>query len=535
MNAKFPVICVLVVLFAFSSQAKGGYTPIQAAAAQGDVAKLQEYLAADPKLTSVGNDQILSLLYIAVVNGQKESVEFLISQGVDVNDKAFQEMNPLTAMALSPGLRDDKCTEIAIVLIAHGAKVDPVDVYKETPLLHAVEAQKSQLAQVLLEHGANQSVRYIGANSGMTPLYYALRHGDMETVSVILKFQPPLEAVNRDGETPLLWAVKSRKSQMARLLLEHGASVTPNALADSVMNPLRYAFTDNFGRIPLHWAAVNGDKEMVSLLLEFKAPLNALDQDRRTPVHWAALRGDKEIVGILLESKAPLDVVDHGGATPLFLAEAAERTEIAEMLRQAGPTVKGAAIAGVAPPTKEAMRAIARRMADGNAAAFDELANAAGDLYRGIDYRKDQARLSLNFDRMKAAFNVLGEEAGKGNDKAFQALKKSLGVHALNSFAPDALGTAAAAGHQEALDILLHYDKWGILESSANLALIAPAQANLQPVVDYFAGVLLNPKNAYRGVYGAARETLAGAAAKGNQKAKEALGKFIAADSKQNE
>ena len=67
-----------------------------------------------------------------------------------------------------------------------------------------------------------------------------------------------------------------------------------------------------------------------------------------------------------------------------------------------------------------------------------------------------------------------------------------------------------------------------MLESEANQALEAPAAANLRPVVDYFAAILLDPANANRGLYGAATIALKSAAAKGNTNAQAALDKFNA-------
>jgi ankyrin repeat protein len=525
------ILGIFIISLALHCGAKGNTNTIQYAAWSGNLENIKKYLADNPKLLS--SKEGLGTLTAAAENGQSEMVAFLISQGADVNEKGFFDMTPLARVASTYSLNnDEKCAAVATILIVHGATIDPVDQYGDTPLLYAVEAHKSRLAQVLLEHGASQMSRFAGANAG-TPLDYALRQGDMETVDVLLKYDPPLEAVNRDRETPLLWAVKSQKIQVARTLLEHGADVTHDD-TDTSVRYLRPDFTDNSGKSPLHWAVLNDNKEMLSLLLEFKAPPNAVDQNGKTPLHLAAARGDKEMVRLLLDAKSPLEAVDHDGATPLFYAEAGEHKEVAEMLRVAGPNVQGAAIAGIAPPTQKAMRSYARRIADGDATAFDELANAAADLYRGINYQKDDARLKMNYYRMQAAFTVLGEEASKGNDKAFQALKKSLGVPSLKSFAPEALGTAAAAGNQEALDILLQHNQWGIMESSTILALTPSAETNLQPAVDYFIDLLINPANRNRGGLGSVKGVVEDAAAHGNQKAQAALEKFNAVATKQD-
>jgi ankyrin repeat protein len=493
------ILGIVIVSVALHSGAKGNTNTIQSAAWSGDLEKVKKYLADTPQLLS--SKEGAGTLTAAAEGGQGEMVAFLISQGADVNEKGFEDMTPLASIASTFRLNnDEKCAEIAAILLAHGAQVDPVDAYKDTPLLHAVEAGKSRLAQVFLNHGASLAVTFSGANSRLTPLHYALRHSDQEMVAVIMEFKPPLEAFDTDSNTPLLWAVKHDKLETARMLLEHGASVTPTyTIASSGMTPIQWHFTmvNNHGNTPFHWAIYSGDKEMVALLLKFKAPL---------------------------------DVKNEFGATPLDLAEASGKTEIAGMLRQAAP-VNSQRAPGTDPatlPSLESMRAIAQRIADGDDAAFDELATISDNLYRGIDYKNDQWRVGLNFARMHAAFDVLDKEAGKGNDKAFQALKKSLTVRHLSSFAPDALGIVAAAGNKEALDILLHHDQWGIMESLANQALQAPAAANLEPVVDYFAAILLDHANANRGVYGAAKSTLKSAAAKGNLNAQAALEKFNA-------
>lgn len=131
--------------------------------------------------------------------------------------------------------------------------------------------------------------------------------------------------------------------------------------------------------------------------------------------------------------------------------------------------------------------------------------------------------------RMKASFDLLGEEAGKGNENAFQALTKCLGQKShLGSFAPDALGLAAAAGNKDALNLLLDYKNWNILDSSAHFALCIPAKANIGPAVDYFVEWLANlePRQRHGGIILDVTNALASASAQGNQKAQSALQKF---------
>jgi hypothetical protein len=180
-----------------------------------------------------------------------------------------------------------------------------------------------------------------------------------------------------------------------------------------------------------------------------------------------------------------------------------------------------------APDTAAKMLALAKRIAAGDPAAFGELGDTAKKLYQGIDFEKERDRAMSNLVLMRAAFTELGEQAGQGNTNAFAALKRALGVAELRSFAPDALGIAAAAGRAEALNMLLNYKQWGILKSSAVFALWAPAEKNSEPAVDFLVAVLNEPND--RALWQGASQGLAAAANQGNLKAKTALEKYAAA------
>ena len=135
-----------------------------------------------------------------------------------------------------------------------------------------------------------------------------------------------------------------------------------------------------------------------------------------------------------------------------------------------------------------------------------------------------------NLVLMRAAFIELGERAGKGGTNAFTALKLSLGVPELRGVVPEALGIAAADGRTEALAMLLNYQQWGILKSSAVFALCAPAEKNNQVAVDFLAGILADPDD--RALWQVASQGLVAAANQGNLKAKTALEKYAAASQK---
>jgi len=60
---------------------------------------------------------------------------------------------------------------------------------------------------------------------------------------------------------------------------------------------------DNYGKTPLHWAVISGQKERVMLLISKGADVNAREKDGKTPLYWANTPGYTpsciEIPGIL--------------------------------------------------------------------------------------------------------------------------------------------------------------------------------------------------------------------------------------------
>ncbi len=408
------LLSALLVGLANIAFGKGGTNDIQYAVDSGNLDTVKHFFATNSTLLSA--KESAGLLTSAAVHGQTEMAAFLISKGADVNEKGFYGMPPLASMGSAyKSPNDIHFADIATLLIAHGAEVDPMDEYHKTPLLHAVENENSHLADVLLKNGACQTNRYAGANFGMTPLHMAIQDKDTEMVRVLMNYNPPLDA--RDGN----------------------------------------------------------------------------------------------------------------GATPLLLAEGLDRADMVEILHQADPQ---AALRNYpTPPTKEAMRQLAQRIVNGDETALDELKRTCDVMYAGIhNYQAEHAWVMLNLFRMKAAFDVLGGEAGKGNNAAFQALTNSLKLRGLRSFAPDALGLAAAGGNREALDILLHYQQWDILESTAMFALYEPAKANVGPAVDYYAAWLSNvrPNERGGGIMLDVTNALGAAASLGNTNAEAVFRRFVA-------
>lgn len=168
------------------------------------------------------------------------------------------------------------------------------------------------IAQLLLTFGAQLN------------LFEAAAVGRLDRVRELVEAEPELvNAVAPDGFQPLGLACFFDHEEVASYLLEQGAVV------DSAShNPMKV--------MPLHSAVAARSLTITRLLLEFGAPVNALQADQYTPLHAAAQNGDLEIVKMLLAAGADPAMRDSEGKTPLDFAAAEQHAEVIQLLRRHG-------------------------------------------------------------------------------------------------------------------------------------------------------------------------------------------------------
>ena len=124
------------------------------------------------------------------------------------------------------------------------------------------------------------------SDDGFQPLGLAAYFGHKEAVGYLIKAGAELNSAskNKMAVTPLQSAVAGRHQDVARLLLETGAS--PNV-------------RERGGYTPLHTAAHNGDVEIVRSLVFGGADLEAKSDKNETPLDIALDAGHNEVAELL--------------------------------------------------------------------------------------------------------------------------------------------------------------------------------------------------------------------------------------------
>ena len=254
---------------------------------------------------------------------------------------------------------------------------------------------------------------------------------------------------------------------------------------------LRDAQNNNQTRdLPLHSAAAAGQTEVVRLLLDRGAAVDAGDSDLSTPLDVAALRGHLETTELLLANGADLAFQDNNGAWSLSFAVAGGHQEVTDRLIDAGAPLDLRTSTGLTMVHYAALR--------GMTGVFDQAVAA------GVD------PAGVTEDGMSAL-----HYAARGGQTAMieRLLDAGVDVDILNQRGDTPLSTAAWSNQTEAASILVSrgadvnlVDAWG-----RTVLWVAAARDN-QVLVGALiaAGADVNHPN----IYG--RTPVAEAAANGN-------------------
>jgi ankyrin repeat protein len=170
----------------------------------------------------------------------------------------------------------------------------------------------------------------------LTPLIYATRANDLESVKVLLAAGADVNQTSGYGWSPLLVATQNRYYKLGAYLLDHGAN--PNLANKGAWVPL-YLATDNRNIENGDYPVRKGDMdhlEFITLLLDKGADVNArvkdstetrtvftnqwLDESGATAFFRASQSGDVALMKLLLAKGADPKIATTLGVTALHVA-----------------------------------------------------------------------------------------------------------------------------------------------------------------------------------------------------------------------
>ena len=181
----------------FSLKDRMGQTPFVVAMNCRDNESASAILAREPGAAEQYDNKGRNYLHVAVMNGDIDSVLFLISIEVDVNSN-IQDGSHRTPLHLA--IPSGSEVVIRHLLLA-GADVNSTDKNRQMSLHIAAIEDKASLMTILLQNNANADLMDINLNNA---LHLACQHGNLAAVRVLLtESHINAEAYNGKGQNPL--------------------------------------------------------------------------------------------------------------------------------------------------------------------------------------------------------------------------------------------------------------------------------------------------------------------------------------------
>lgn len=228
-----------------------------------------------------------TLLHHAAESGDISFMQFLISEGADINARSCSGYYPFY-ITIETGTYTP---EIAELFISHGARVggalhqsvlmqdialcehfistgfdlELTDEFGNTALHNAVVTGNSAITSLLLEKGVNLNCQDI---SQTTPLHAICADGTIELLPLFLSYNPDLEVKDYNGRTALIFAAGNAFGEAVEALIAQGANLNVQ---------------DNFGNTALHYAFENEEIEIAQILIKAGANVQLTNNEGLQP------------------------------------------------------------------------------------------------------------------------------------------------------------------------------------------------------------------------------------------------------------
>ena len=212
--------------------------------------------------------------------------------------------------------------------------------------LHQAVAENSiQQVQKLIDEGANvnESGFEIFPHGKCTPLQVAACKGFEDIAELLISNGAMLETKNQRGETALSVAAYEKKNSFVKFLLRKGAhpyiywAICANnteCVQTLLSNGADANELDDFHDTPLHLAIQKGNCEIIQLLLDYNADINAF-QTWKSPLHVAIIQNDRKATKILLKNGANPNLTSNPHDLrfiPLHIGISIQHFDIVELL-----------------------------------------------------------------------------------------------------------------------------------------------------------------------------------------------------------
>ncbi|MBX3660617.1 MAG: ankyrin repeat domain-containing protein [Ramlibacter sp.] len=178
----------------------------------------------------------------------------------------------------------------------------------------AVKRDDEGAVQSLLQRGFDPNTL---SPDGLSGLFLALREPSLKVAAVLIAWpKTNVEIRTAQDESPLMMASLKGHRDLVKQLIARDADVNKP------------------GWTPLHYAATRSQLEIMNLLLEHSAYIDAESPNGTTPLMMAAHYGSVSAVKLLLEAGADPLLKNQIGLTAIDFAQKANRKDAADLIAE---------------------------------------------------------------------------------------------------------------------------------------------------------------------------------------------------------
>ncbi len=413
---------------------------VTAMAGRGDTQALRTALEAGADPNGFGKSHAINLssetgpLFEAINGRHVEAVELLLEAGA--NPFAPDEAGRMPMWYAA----DAGSVDIARLLLAFDADIEEGSDGGTTPLMWAAYNDHVDLVRFLLDAGADLNARDANNNSvlGKAASPYSDSFGNARTVAFLLERGAELSVPNVYGFTPLHMAVHTTPSSLllTHMLLEAGADrnarnadgKTAEELADVRGSEALRGYYDGatFPRAQseLFAAVLRADASGVRDAVAAGADPNwgsTINGDEPTEdggaLHEAAAFGHTNLIPVLIDAGADIEAIDARGFTPIYRATENGDLVTVRALLDAGANPQGTdgwSFIGLEPihyAAKTGNAAVVQALLDAGASADWTTSATMGDGYNALGFAIRGGHLDVVRTLLVAGAdpNVLGE------------------------------------------------------------------------------------------------------------------------------
>ena len=305
---------------------KEGNTALILSAWEGHLACVKWLLQQGPDVNTTNKSGSTALMYSAL-SGKLDCLKYLVEQGAAVNASSNNGFTAFLGSVYQGHLEGVK------YLVQHGADIK-AQVQGNTALQFAQHHR--DVVDYLTQYEAALPDWFTAAERGNTALLGELYD----------KYSINVNAMNKDGNTALIYSAFNGKLDCVKYLVKQGADLrwqgqqnktalqwAQEAAKDDVVNYLAKA----------QWfkAAKAGDTQWLAVLnSQYDIDWNTKDKDKKTALHWSAKNGKIYCVKYLLQpDRVSIDEKDNKGNTALLWSARYGRLDCVTYLHQHGANI----------------------------------------------------------------------------------------------------------------------------------------------------------------------------------------------------